>query len=255
MSIKSNEWKMRLATLKHQLQIDRSRLPEFRLLIVEWPEDDDQLHEYPPGRGFEIDPRKIVAQAWWQRRFPGWVSGYKLGIISREVDQNTVCYSFERFRPIAVEIAEILSSLTSNVPKETTRIRDPLPRLFFALDDLLTPQRYAWNGTPVGAARADRVRQYAWLLDVVLKTIQAVDILTAGATPPPLTEREGQVLTIIRNQPTGRGITGKKILDRLRAEGASMEQGTLTGHIIPILKKWHGVRNRGRVGYYVEKVT
>jgi hypothetical protein len=72
----------------------------------------------------------------------------------------------------------------------------------------------------------------------------------------PLTEREQEVLELIPNTEEG-GITGKEICEVLGRRGIIIEQSTLTRHIIPKLKHWHGVRNRRTVGYYraTEAVT
>ena len=71
--------------------------------------------------------------------------------------------------------------------------------------------------------------------------------------PPPLSKLEQQVLEEIKSLPEGEGITGRQILDRLARGGGGrvVEQGTLTRHIMPMLKQWHGVKNRRGVGYYI----
>ncbi len=73
--------------------------------------------------------------------------------------------------------------------------------------------------------------------------------------PPPLTDKEEAVLTIITKQPKGKGITGKCIIAELSRQGIELEQSTLTRHIIPKLKKKpYEVKNRPNVGYYVSKL-
>lgn len=64
---------------------------------------------------------------------------------------------------------------------------------------------------------------------------------------PPLTDIEGRVLRLIQDSP--KGISGSEVVTRLRA--FNLEQSTLTRHIIPVLKAWHGVANRPGVGYYI----
>jgi len=73
-----------------------------------------------------------------------------------------------------------------------------------------------------------------------------------GAAAPPLTDTERKVLDIIRAQPPGAGVTGKEILAALARQGIDLEQSTLTRHVIPNLKRWHGVRNAGGGrGYFI----
>lgn len=69
-------------------------------------------------------------------------------------------------------------------------------------------------------------------------------------TGPPLTDTEERVLKIITAIPEGKGITGCAIVDRLKKQGYTHAQSTLTRHTIPKLKQWHGVENRRGVGYY-----
>ena len=70
---------------------------------------------------------------------------------------------------------------------------------------------------------------------------------------PPLSEREQQVLDIISDQPNGKAIKGAEIIVLMRKRHrVVLEQGTLTGHIIPKLKRGYGVKNRPNVGYYRE---
>ena len=87
--------------------------------------------------------------------------------------------------------------------------------------------------------------------------IQLQTALGTGAPvkqAPPLAEREQQVLDIITDQPKGTGITGQEIINLMQKKNQiTLEQGSLTGHIIPKLKKWYGVDNRPRAGYYREQ--
>lgn len=68
--------------------------------------------------------------------------------------------------------------------------------------------------------------------------------------PPPLTETERRVLDVIKAQPDGSGISGREIIRELNRQNFPIEQSTLTRHIIPRLRNFHGVRNRKSVGYY-----
>ncbi len=82
----------------------------------------------------------------------------------------------------------------------------------------------------------------------------AEPVAPGGPTKKPLSEREGWVLEVIRSAPQGTGITGPAIIADVRQRHrVVIEQGTLTKHIIPKLKKYYGVRNRRRVGYYIER--
>lgn len=65
---------------------------------------------------------------------------------------------------------------------------------------------------------------------------------------PPLTDTQTKVLKIIKS--SRKPIRGKTIIIRLREQyGLTLEQSTLTRHIIPALKK-HGVKNKPGAGYY-----
>jgi hypothetical protein len=57
------------------------------------------------------------------------------------------------------------------------------------------------------------------------------------------------VLGIIKAHPEG--ILGRRIIQELGKHGFPIQQSTLTTHIIPKLKKWYGVENRGGVGYFL----
>jgi hypothetical protein len=74
----------------------------------------------------------------------------------------------------------------------------------------------------------------------------------AASSVPPLTETGAAVLALIKAQPTGSGITGREIVKVLSERGFPIQQSTLTKHVMPELKKWHGVKNRLGVGYYIE---
>lgn len=75
-----------------------------------------------------------------------------------------------------------------------------------------------------------------------------------GQMPPLLTEVQEAVLDIIKAPPSGKpGVTGPDIISILRQRtGRMLGQSTLTAHIIPVLKRTHGVKNeRGSRGYYI----
>jgi hypothetical protein len=87
----------------------------------------------------------------------------------------------------------------------------------------------------------------------LIKIRPILDQFNAPAdSAPPLTEAEGKVLELIKQQPKGQAITGPEIISSLNKQGFPMEQSTLTRHIIPKLKKGYGVKNRRGVGYYVD---
>jgi hypothetical protein len=67
-----------------------------------------------------------------------------------------------------------------------------------------------------------------------------------------LSEAAAAVLAVIRDQPRGQGITGPAICQKLEGRGRIMDESTLTTRHIPILKKHFGVKNKRRIGYYVE---
>lgn len=76
---------------------------------------------------------------------------------------------------------------------------------------------------------------------------------TESASPPipPPSETQLKVLEVIQSLPPERGISGKDIIKELKKAGFPIEQSTLTRHIIPDLKKWHGVKNVRRRGYFI----
>ena len=75
----------------------------------------------------------------------------------------------------------------------------------------------------------------------------------ATTTKPIITIRTADVLQIIKSQSErGTGITGPAICAELEKQGIIMEPGTLTRDHIPVLKQHFGVKNKPRVGYYIE---
>jgi hypothetical protein len=81
------------------------------------------------------------------------------------------------------------------------------------------------------------------------ESLALLDEVAAALSGPPLTDTERAVLAVIPRSP--RGCTGKEIIAALAAaaDGTELQQSTLTRHIIPRLKKWHGVTNRPHAGY------
>jgi hypothetical protein len=72
------------------------------------------------------------------------------------------------------------------------------------------------------------------------------------ATLEPLSYKAAAVLTLLENLPVGRALTGKKILGELDKQNIFIDQGTLTKRIIPALKPY-GVKNKPRIGYYLDR--
>ena len=88
------------------------------------------------------------------------------------------------------------------------------------------------------AAEMRQASEYLWDLAEVVQRQANPDALAE-----PLTERQQEALDYIRaNQP----VTGKQIATALGAE-----ESTVTGHLIPALKKLRGVKNRRGAGYYL----
>jgi len=67
----------------------------------------------------------------------------------------------------------------------------------------------------------------------------------------PLTPTERAVLAIIKKQRRGSGIEGKAIITALKKTGIELKETTLRRHIIPKLKKCHGVMNTRAAGGYL----
>ena len=83
--------------------------------------------------------------------------------------------------------------------------------------------------------------------------VQRWEVKPPAERKQPLTERERQVLDIIAAQSEGKGISGRGIIAEVRhRHNRVLEQSTLSGRIVPRLKHY-GVRNRPRVGYYVNR--
>lgn len=68
----------------------------------------------------------------------------------------------------------------------------------------------------------------------------------------PLSEKAAAVLELLKTAPEHRGMTGPKILEALDKKNILIDQSTLTKNIIPELKPY-GVKNRPRIGYYIEQ--
>jgi hypothetical protein len=68
----------------------------------------------------------------------------------------------------------------------------------------------------------------------------------------PLSDKALAVLHLLQELPPNQGLTGSKILKKLDGKKIFIEQSTLTKSIIPALKP-HGVQNKPRIGYYIDK--
>jgi hypothetical protein len=68
----------------------------------------------------------------------------------------------------------------------------------------------------------------------------------------PLSDKALAVLKLLQNLPPNKALTGPKILKQLDTRKIFIDQSTLTKSIIPALKA-HGVKNKPRLGYYIEK--
>lgn len=68
----------------------------------------------------------------------------------------------------------------------------------------------------------------------------------------PLSDKGLAVLDLLQNLPPNKALTGRLIIDELSKKNVFLDQSTLTKSIIPALKP-HGVKNRRRIGYYIEK--
>ncbi len=89
------------------------------------------------------------------------------------------------------------------------------------------------------------------LLEIEKEITQTEDtIITANNEP--LSDKALAVLNLLRNLPPNKALTGPKILKELDDKNIIIDQSTLTKSIIPELKP-HGVKNRPRIGYYIEK--
>ncbi len=72
---------------------------------------------------------------------------------------------------------------------------------------------------------------------------------------PDLTSTEEAVLAIIREQPQGRGIVGKRIIKALRTKNLELTEATLRRHVLPKLCKHFRVINvRSAGGYLIPTV-
>ncbi len=71
---------------------------------------------------------------------------------------------------------------------------------------------------------------------------------------PPLTDRAAAVLDLLKKLPKGRALTCPAIVDALNnlCPPVLIDESTLTKDIIPPLKEYHCVKNKRRVGYYID---
>lgn len=75
-------------------------------------------------------------------------------------------------------------------------------------------------------------------------------IITANNEP--LSDKARAVLNLLQELPPNQALTGPQILKELDDKNIMIDQSTLTKSIIPALKP-HGIKNKPRVGYYIEK--
>jgi hypothetical protein len=66
-----------------------------------------------------------------------------------------------------------------------------------------------------------------------------------------LSATERAVLVIIKSQRHGHGIRSKEIIAKLKTDGIEIANSSLRKHILPILKKHHGVINHRAAGGYM----
>jgi len=95
---------------------------------------------------------------------------------------------------------------------------------------------------------------YAGMIRLADYCTMAAKRLCGKANKPPLTERAAIVLDILKALPSGRAMMLPAILDALaeRDPPIHLDQGTLTGKIMPVLKEHYDVDNKPRVGYFVK---
>ena len=88
------------------------------------------------------------------------------------------------------------------------------------------------------------------LLEIEKEITQTEDaIITANNEP--LSNKARAVLNLLQELPPNQALTGPKILKELDDKKIIIDQSTLTKSIIPALKP-HGVKNKPRIGYYIE---
>jgi len=74
---------------------------------------------------------------------------------------------------------------------------------------------------------------------------------SAANTNEPLSDKALAVLNLLQELSPHQGLTGPKILEKLDNKNILIDQSTLTKSIIPALKPY-GVKNKPRIGYYIE---
>lgn len=88
------------------------------------------------------------------------------------------------------------------------------------------------------------------LLEREKEITQAEDaIITANNEP--LSDKALGVLNLLKHLSANKALTGRQIIDELSKKNVFLDQSTLTKSIIPALKP-HGVKNKPRIGYYIE---
>lgn len=84
------------------------------------------------------------------------------------------------------------------------------------------------------------------------KNHKSKDSVSLAKTNEPLSDKALAVLNLLQNLPPNNALIGRLIIDELSKKNIFLDQSALTKSIIPALKP-HGVKNKPRVGYYIEK--
>jgi hypothetical protein len=103
---------------------------------------------------------------------------------------------------------------------------------------------------------ARKAAEAAWMeINELLPAIEAAQPDDKSSVSPILTDRQRAVLEILQALPKDKGLQGHEIIRKLRERKRPIEmsRAVLTKHIIPVLKKHHGVTNTPGVGYHVRK--
>jgi hypothetical protein len=123
-----------------------------------------------------------------------------------------------------------------------------------------TLQRGSWDActswmTELEAIADAVVRRISQSGDTVLiktETPEEGNNLAPEVDQSSLSRTELAVLLIIRDQPSGRGISGKGIIGQLKKRGVEITESSLRRHILPKLMKSHSVVNhRAAGGYFI----
>ena len=214
--------------------------------------DDIKLsQDYPAMIGVKKElltlPVRRPGKEWWFRTHPDDTYWVQTRVIELKDPDETYLVANSLWDQLAAESTLVLKVLILTVNHK----QDPFWWSIRLPDDdgKLDP----WNESALEAAQKGKGQ---WIRICSNRTMKRYDVRTSSVmvkvpqfpNKPPLSNTEGRVLELITDRPEG--ILGKEILDKL--QDISLEQSTLTRHIILNLKAWHGVANRSGVGYYVE---